>query len=126
MKKMLETGKKRVRTFSPSLKKEKVKMIEEGQVTVLQISRLYEVSRKAVYTWIKQYGKLPPTERFVVEKKSEAVKNIELLNKIEKLERVIGQQQVKIQYKEKVIELGSELLGKDIEKKYNIRPLLDS
>ncbi len=126
MKKMEETVKKRVRTFSVSFKKEKVKLIEEERATVLQISRLYEVSRKAVYNWLKQYGKLPPTERVVVEMKSEALKNIELLKKIEELERVIGQQQVEILYKGKVIELGSELLGKDIEKKYNIRPLPDS
>jgi len=49
------------------------------------------------------------------------MKNIELLKKIEELERIIGKQQVELLYKEKVIELGSELLGKDIEKKYDMQ-----
>ncbi len=120
MKKMKKEEKKRVRTFSPEFKKEKVSMIEEGKITVIQLSRLYNVSRRSVYTWIKKYGKLPATERVVVEKKSESMKNIELLKKIEELERIIGKQQVKLIYKEKVIELGSELLGKDIEKKYDM------
>ncbi len=117
---MKKEEKKRVRTFSPEFKKEKVSMIEEGKITVIQLSRLYNVSRRSVYTWIKKYGKLPATERVVVEKKSESMKNIELLKKIEELERIIGKQQVKLIYKEKVIELGSELLGKDIEKKYDM------
>jgi len=121
MKKMQKVTKKRVRTFSPEFKKEKVAMIEEGKITVVQLSRLYDVTRRSVYTWIEKYGKLPRTERVVVEKKSESMKNIELLKKIEELERIIGKQQVELLYKEKVIELGSELLGKDIEKKYDMQ-----
>ncbi|MBK7096420.1 MAG: transposase [Saprospiraceae bacterium] len=45
--------KKRIRTFSTEFKKEKVQLIEEGKITVVQISKLYEVSRKAVYNWLK-------------------------------------------------------------------------
>jgi len=37
------------------------------------------------------------------------MKNIELLKKIEELERIIGKQQVELLYKEKVIEMGSTL-----------------
>ena len=121
MKKMQKGIKKRIRTFSPEFKKEKVALIEEGEMTVIQLSRLYNVSRQAVYIWIAKYGKLPRTERVVVEKKSESKKNIELLKKIEELERIIGKQQVELLYKEKVIELGSELLGSDIEKKYDMQ-----
>jgi len=121
MEKMQKVTKKRVRTFSPEFKKEKVAMIEEGKMTVVQLSRLYNVTRPSVYAWIKKYGNLPRTERVVVEKKSESMKNIELLKKIEELERIIGKQQVELLYKEKVIELGSELLGKDIEKKYDMQ-----
>lgn len=122
MKKEQKVTKNRIRTFSSSFKKEKVQLIEEGKITVLQLSRLYEVSRKAIYNWIKKYSNLPPTERLVIEKRSESMKNIELLKKVEELERIIGKQQVELLYKEKVIELGSELLGKDIEKKYNMQP----
>ncbi len=121
MKKMEKSKKKQIRTFSTTFKKEKVSLIETGQITVLQLSRIYNVSSRAIYNWVKKYGNYEPTERIVVEKKSESMKNIELLKKIESLERIIGKQQVKLLYKEKVIELGSELLGKDIEKKYSMQ-----
>jgi hypothetical protein len=41
------------------------------------------------------------------------------MKKIAELERIIGKQQLQIIYKESVIECASELLGEDIEKKYN-------
>ena len=113
--------KKQVRFFSEAFKREKVKMVEGGKITVSELSELYEVSHTAIYNWLKQYSNLPPTERVVIEKKSEGKKNLELLRRIKELERVIGQQQLEILYKEKVIELGSELLGEDIEKKYDIQ-----
>ena len=112
---------KEIRRFSLEFKKEKVKMIEEGKVTVLQISRLYEVSATAIYKWLKKYGRYWKTEIKVVEKKSESQKNIELLKKIEQLERVIGQQQLEILYKEEIIEQGSKIIGVDLEKKYDTR-----
>lgn len=119
MKKMEKRPKKVIRTFSSEFKKEKVQLIEEGKLTVVQLSKLYEVSRKAVYNWLRKYGRLPANERMVIEKKSESMKNVELLKQIEELERVIGKQQVEILYKEEIIRLGSELIGKDLEKKYN-------
>ncbi|MBK7093905.1 MAG: transposase [Saprospiraceae bacterium] len=119
MKKMEKMTKKRIRTFSNEFKKEKVQLIEEGKLTVLQLSRIYEVTRSSVYKWLKRYGRLPAPERMVIEKKSESMKNVELLKKIEELERVIGKQQVEILYKEEIIRLGSEIIGKDLEKKYN-------
>ena len=115
---MKKMEKKRIRLFSEAFKREKVELIESGKITVTELSKLYEVSRTTVYSWLKKYSKLPPTERVVIEKISEGRKNIELLRRIKELEQVIGQQQLEIIYKEKVIELGSELLGEDIEKKY--------
>jgi transposase-like protein len=121
MEKKEKMEEKRIRTFSTAFKKEKVQLIEEGKITVVQISKLYEVSRKAVYDWLKKYGRLPATERYVIEKKSESMKNIELLKKIEELERVIGRQQVEILYNEEIIKLGSEIVGDDLKKKYNLQ-----
>jgi len=116
---MKKRTRKEVRTFSKEFKKEKVQMFEEGKVTVLELSKLYNVSRKAIYTWIKLYGRLPSTERYVVEKKSEGAKNIELLRRISQLEKIIGQQQVELLYKDTVIEFGSNILGEDLKKKHD-------
>jgi transposase-like protein len=110
---------KRIRHFSEAFKIEKVKMIEEGQVTVLQLSRIYQVTDAAIYKWIRKYStRISKAERVVVEKESEGSKTIELLQKLAELERKVGQKQLQIEYLEKVIELGSEEVGFDIKKKF--------
>lgn len=113
--------KKTIRMFSIAFKKEKVSLIEQGKLSVSEISKTYEVSKVAIYKWINKYGKLPKNERVVIEKTSEQQKNIELLRRIRELEQVIGKQQMQIIYKESVIEEASKSFGVDIEKKYNSR-----
>ena len=111
--------KKIMRQFSESFKKEKVKQIEEKKITVLQLSRIYEVSTTAIYKWIRKYSKYAgKNERIVVEKESEGEKAMQLLKKIAELEQLLGQKQVELEYLKKVIEFGSELTETDIKKKY--------
>ncbi len=111
--------KKRVRHFSDPFKKEKVKMIEEKQMTVLQLSRIYEVTCSAIYKWIGKYStKISKGEILVLEKESEGAKTLKLLERVSELERAVGQKQLLIDYLEKVLELGSENVGFDIKKKY--------
>jgi transposase len=115
---------KSTRHFSEAFKKEKVKMIEEKQMTVVQLSRIYEVTRSAIYKWIRQYStKISKRERIVIEKESEGSKTIKLLNRLSELERTIGQKQLQIDYLEKVLELGSAEAGFDIKKKFVSGPL---
>jgi transposase len=118
----MESKIKRIRSFSTEFKKEKVKQIDEGKITVNQISRIYEVSATAVYKWIRKYSKYAgKNEKVVVEKLSEGAKNIELLKKIAELEQLVGQKQVELEYLKKVIEFGSELTDTDIKKKFESR-----
>lgn len=105
------------RTFSDAFKKEKVKLLETGKITVGELSALYEVSRTSIYRWLGKYGS-DTTESIVVQKKSEASKNFELLKQIGSLEQLIGKMQVQLHYFESIIECGSELLGEDLKKKY--------
>lgn len=108
-----------MRHFSEAFKKEKVKLIEERKVTVLQLSRIYEVSPTAIYKWIRKYSKITGNwERIVVEKESEGAKTISLLKKVAQLEQLLGQKQVEVEYLKKIIEFGSELTETDIKKKY--------
>jgi len=110
---------KTTRHFSESFKKEKVKMIEEKQMTVIQLSKIYKVTGTAIYKWIRKYStKISKGERLVLEKESEGAKTIELLRLVSELERKVGQKQLQIDYLEKVIELGSEEVGYDIKKKF--------
>ena len=111
--------KRKIRHFSEAFKIEKVKLIEEGQITVLQLSRIYQVTDAAIYKWIRKYStRITKAERIVVEKESEGAKTLELLGKLAELERKVGQKQLQIDYLEKVIELGSEEVGFDIKKKF--------
>lgn len=110
---------RKVRQFSTEFKKEKVKQIDEGKITVSQISRIYEVSVTAVYKWVRQYSKYAgQNEKIVVEKLSEGAKTLELLKKVAELEQLVGQKQVEVEYLKKVIEFGSELTETDIKKKF--------
>ena len=106
------------RVFSTALKKEKVKLIDEGKITVKQVSELYEVSQSAVYMWIKNYSSIKRDERVVVEKKSEAKKTQELYKQVRNLEWALGRKQMELDYYKEIVKLVSESEGVDIEKKH--------
>lgn len=112
---------KQLRTFSEAFKREKVALIEKGTMRVTDVAALYNVDRSSVYKWIRKYG-MSRTECIVVQKQSEAAKNIELLHKVHSLEQIIGQMQVEKLYLENVISAGSDLLGEDLKKKFNSQP----
>ncbi len=105
------------RVFSTALKKEKVKLIDEGKITVKQVSELYDVSQSAVYIWIKKYSTIRRDERVVVEKKSEAQKTQELYIQVRNLEQTLGRKQMELDYYKEIVKLVSESEGVDVEKK---------
>ena len=110
------------RFFSETFKKEKVKMIEDKKMTVLQISRIYEVSSVSVYKWIRKYSTIiSKSERMVIEKESEGARTMALYKRVAELERILGQKQLQIDYLEKVLEMGSKELGFDLKKKCEIK-----
>lgn len=106
------------RIFSTALKKEKVKLIDEGKLTVKQVSELYEVSQTAVYNWIKKYTTISRDERIVVEKISEAQKTQELYRQVRDLEQALGRKQMELDYYKEIVKLESESEGIDVEKKH--------
>jgi len=105
------------RRFSKAFKEDKVKMIESGQLTVLQLSRIYSVSSAAIYVWKDKYGSLPKGERLVVEKESEGAKTMALLERIHDLEAALGRKDLENTYMRLVIEKANEHFNCDIEKK---------
>lgn len=106
------------RRFSTAFKKEKVGLIDQGKLSVKELSDIYEVSHTAVYKWIKKFSQTARDERIVVEKVSEAQKNIELLKRISELERSIGKKQLELDYYKAIVELISAEAGEDLKKKY--------
>ena len=110
---------KRHRIFSTSFKEEKVRELESKELTVSELSRLYEVSKTAIYNWLHQYGKkYKKGVRMVVEKESESNKRKELEKKVSELEQLLGKKQIEIEYLNKVIEEGGKLIGSDLKKKF--------
>jgi transposase-like protein len=117
----MEVKLREVRHFSTEFKKEKVELLAAKKITISELSRVYGVSKSAIYKWVGLFNTLPKGERIVLEKECEEAKNLSLLKKISELEGVIGRQQVNLLFLESVIECGNELLGEDLKKKFNTK-----
>lgn len=109
-----------MRRFSESFKREKVKEIELGYSTPTEISRQYQVTRANVHRWIRKFGTMGnKKEKLVIESESDTRQLLELKKKVAELEQIIGQKQILIDFKDKMIELAEEEYGVDIKKKYS-------
>jgi len=106
------------RTFSNSFKREKIELIDQGKLSVKELSLIYEVSETAIYQWRKKFSKYSSSERMVVEKISEEKKNVELRKQIRELEQALGRKQLELDYYKEVVEIISEEEGEDVAKKY--------
>jgi transposase-like protein len=114
---------RRNRRFSTEFKQKKVREIESKISTIAEVSRQYEVSTTNVNRWMNKYGsKKNRGLRTIVEAESDTRKIIELKSKIAELERIIGQKQVQIDFKDKMIDLAEESYGVDIKKKFGNKP----
>ena len=109
---------RQIRRFSEDFKKKRVKELEQNLVRVCDISRTYEVSRATVYKWIYKYSAMAQKKyKQVVEPKSDT-KKIQLLEeRIKELERAVGQKQMMLDFKDKVIEIAEKTYDIDIKKK---------
>ena len=118
------TAERRKRRFSEEFKRKKVREIEQKVSTVLEVSRAYDIRKSNVYLWIKKYGNPTPSqgERVIVECESDTKKNIALQAKVAELERIIGQKQVLLDFKDKIIDLAEETYQIDIKKKFGSEP----
>lgn len=114
----MKTTNKKLRRFSTAFKKEKVELLDQGKISVKELSEIYEVSPTAIYYWKQKYSRLEKTERIVVEKISEETKNRELLKRVAELERIIGKKQMELDYYKTTIEVLSEEAGENLSKKY--------
>lgn len=107
------------RNFSDELKRELVRDIERGAVSVSQVSKSYSVSRTSIYRWIYRYSrKIKKGTKQMVEKKSQTKKIEALESRIKELEHLVGVKQIRLDFTEKMLELGSQEVGFDIKKKY--------
>ena len=114
---------RRRRTFSEEFKKGKVREIEQKVSRISDVSREYEVSEKSVSRWLHKYSNnYMKGAKTIVEAQSDTRKLLELKARIADLERTIGQKQVLLDFKDKMIELAEETYGVDIKKKFSTVP----
>jgi len=112
------------RYFSDEFKKKKVKELENNLTSISDICRTYSVSRTSVYRWIYKYSVMAKKQvKQVVESKSDTKKIKALEDRIKELERVVGQKQLLLEFKDKMIEIAESTYGVDIKKKVSSRLL---
>lgn len=119
----MSTSQRQSRRFSDNFKKTKVREMEQGRTSVSEISKQYEVSTVNVYRWLSKFGSMKnKQERMVVESNSDTRELLELKKKVAELERIVGQKQVLLDFKDKMIDIAEETYGVDIKKKFFIKP----
>jgi transposase len=106
------------RSFSEDFKKGKVRELEKNVTSIPDICRTYSVSRTAVYKWIYKYSVMAKKQlKQVVEAKSDTQRIKALEERIKELERIVGQKQLLLEFKDKMIEIAESDYGVDIKKK---------
>jgi transposase len=114
----MSTQERQSRRFSTNFKIEKVREIEQRKTKVSEICKLYEVRKCNVYKWIDKYGSMKKKrEKIIVESESDTKQLIELKKRVAELERIIGQKQILLDFKDKMIDIAEEMYGVDIKKK---------
>lgn len=111
---------RRQRHFSDSFKIQKVRELEIGKTKVSELCKQYEVSATNVYRWLNKFGTMKDkTERLIIETESDTKQLLELRKKVAELEQIIGQKQILLDFKDKMIDLAEDTYGVDIKKKYS-------
>jgi transposase len=108
----------RTRYFSEDFKKKRVKELENNLICISDICKTYSVSRTSVYRWIYKYSAMTKkSHKQVVEAKSDTKKIQQLQSRIKELEQAVGQKQMMIEFKDKMIEIAENTYDIDIKKK---------
>ena len=107
------------RIFSEEFKRRKLREIGQQLTTIAEVSRQYEVRANSVSKWMATYGQhYKKGVRTIVESQSDTAKLAALKAQIAELQRIIGEKQVQLEFKDKIIELAEEVYGVNIKKNW--------
>lgn len=113
-----ELKEKQSRYFSEDFKRKRVRELEKNLICIADICKVHHVSRTSVYRWIYKYSTMAKKgTRQVIESKSDTKKIQILEERIKELERALGQKQMMIDIKDKMIEIAEDTYDIDIKKK---------
>lgn len=115
------------RYFSEEIKKKIVRDLEKNLIRISDVCQTYQVSRTSIYRWIYTYSAMAKKKhKQVVEPKSDTARIKALEERIKELERALGQKQLMIDFKDKMIELAEQRYNVDIKKKLGLKALSGS
>src|SRR6478735_2542788 len=116
----LTEAERRRRNFSEEFKVKKVRELERKECTIADICKAYEVSDTIVRRWKYKYSsKFKPSSRLIVESESDTKKIQDLKRQLAEAQRKLGEKQIELEFKDKMIELAEEVYGIDIKKKFD-------
>jgi transposase len=119
----LSLEERRNRQFSEDFKRTKVSELDRNLVTISELCREYQISRTSVYRWMYLYSRMKKKDvKQVVEAKSDSRKLLQMKEEIKELQRIIGEKQILLDFKDKMIELAEGKYGVDIKKKSSGKP----
>ena len=108
---------RRRRRFTENFRKEQVKKIESGELSVEEVSRLYEIQQKNVRLWLKKYGIKKIAEQIIISTSKDYNRVKDLEQEVAKLKQIIADQQIELIKTKSVVLLAEEKLGTSFEKK---------
>ena len=108
---------RRRRRFTEAFRKTQVSLIESGELTIAEVSRLYEVKQANVRRWLSKYGKKELPSPIIVSDSSDINRLKELEQENKKLKELVANQQLSLVYQEGLLQLAKERLGNNFEKK---------
>ena len=110
---------RRNRQFSEDFKRKKVSELDRNLVTISELCREYQISRTSVYRWMYLYSRMKKKDvKQIVEAKSDSRKLLQMKEEIKELQRIIGEKQILLDFKDKMIELAEGKYGVDIKKNF--------
>ena len=105
------------REFSDQIRRKAVTDFRSGKFTAQELADLYHCSSQTIYNWIYKYspGDFPQVN--VVEMSESTDQKVkDLHDKIARLERALGQKQIKVDFLEKMIDLAEDEYDLDVKK----------
>ncbi len=105
--------------YSAPFKQKVISEIESGKYSVSEAHRVYEVSTKSLYSWLRQFGKnhlINKTVRVEMKNEDDRIKRLE--KEKQELESALAQAHLKIIALESTITVAGDLYNEDLKKKF--------
>lgn len=105
------------REFSEQIRRKAVREFRSGKYSVKELADLYHCAPTTIYRWIYKYSPADFPSVNVVEMSESTDKKVkDLTDRIARLERKLGQKQIKVDFLEKMVELAEEEYDLDLKK----------